>query len=189
MYFTLLITKYRRQAQNHTAWVLTSLLHFQWQIMRPLLFQTKWSCLLPSMSAASGEASDKMAEFQSGQYKLWHCQLMAEVWSWGDFHRAMSLFFYDAIPDNPSYGYGTVNWWLCSTPRDERNVLWSDWFSLVNCLICYLELAFRICRSKMGLASMFYQHIGKRTSTFALAICVGAIGFERGFDRSEKFLL
>ena len=151
MVFTQLITKYRRQAQNHTAWVLTSLLHFQWQIMRPLLFQTKWSCLLPSMSAASGEASDKMAEFQSGQYKLWHCQLMAEVWSWGDFHRAMSLFFYDAIPDNPSYGYATVSWWLCSTPRDERNVLWSDWFSLVNCLLCCLELVFRICRSRWAL--------------------------------------
>ena len=39
----------------------------------------------------------------------------------------------------------------------------------------------------MGLASMFYQHIGKRTSTFAMAICVGAIGFERGFDRFEYF--
>ena len=54
-------------------------------------------------------------------------------------------------------------------------------------------MLFRTCNSnlqiKMGLASMFYQHIGKRTSTFALAICVGAIGFERGFDRSEKFLL
>ena len=54
-------------------------------------------------------------------------------------------------------------------------------------------MLFRTCISdlqiKMGLASMFYQHIGKRTSTFALAICVGAIGFERGFDRSEKFLL
>jgi len=33
----------------------------------------------PSMSAASGEASVKMAEFQSGQYKLWPCQLMAEL--------------------------------------------------------------------------------------------------------------
>ena len=41
---------------------------------------------------------------------------------------------------------------------------------------------------KMGLASMFYNTVGKRTSTFALAICVGAIGFERGFDRSERFL-
>ena len=54
-------------------------------------------------------------------------------------------------------------------------------------------MLFRTCISdlqiKMGLASMFYQHIGKRTSTFALAICVGAIGFERGFDRSEMFLL
>ena len=39
----------------------------------------------------------------------------------------------------------------------------------------------------MGLASMFYQNIGKRTSTFAMAICVGAIGFERGFDRFEHF--
>ena len=39
----------------------------------------------------------------------------------------------------------------------------------------------------MGLASMFYQHIGKRTSTFAMAVCVGAIGFERGFDRFEYF--
>ena len=46
---------------------------------------------------------------------------------------------------------GTVSWWLCSTPRDERNVLWSDWFSLVNCLICCLELAFRICRSRWAL--------------------------------------
>ena len=45
-------------------------------------------------------------------------------------------------------------------------------------------IAFQI---KMGLASMFYQHIGKRTSTFAMAICVGAIGFERGFDRFEYF--
>ena len=34
----------------------------------------------------------------------------------------------------------------------------------------------------MGLLSLFYQSIGKRTSTFALAICVGAVGFERGFD-------
>ena len=54
-------------------------------------------------------------------------------------------------------------------------------------------MLFRTCISdlqiKMGLASMFYQHIGKRTSTFALAICVAAIGFERGFDRSEKILL
>ena len=39
----------------------------------------------------------------------------------------------------------------------------------------------------MGLASMFYQHIGKRTSSFAMAVCVGAIGFERGFDRFEYF--
>ena len=45
-------------------------------------------------------------------------------------------------------------------------------------------IAFQI---KMGLASMFYQHIGKRTSTFDMAICVGAIGFERGFDRFEYF--
>ena len=41
----------------------------------------------------------------------------------------------------------------------------------------------------MGLASMFYNTVGKRTSTFALAICVGAIGFERGFDRSDRFLV
>ena len=34
----------------------------------------------------------------------------------------------------------------------------------------------------MGVLSMFYQGIGKRTSTFAFAICVGALGFERGFD-------
>jgi len=34
----------------------------------------------------------------------------------------------------------------------------------------------------MGVLKMFYQGIGKRTSTFALAICVGAVGFERGFD-------
>ena len=40
----------------------------------------------------------------------------------------------------------------------------------------------------MGLASMFYQHIGKRTSTFALAVCVGAIGFERGFDSFADYL-
>ena len=39
----------------------------------------------------------------------------------------------------------------------------------------------------MGLASMFYNTVGKRTSTFALAICVGAIGFERGFDRLDRF--
>ena len=41
----------------------------------------------------------------------------------------------------------------------------------------------------MGLAAMFHQYIGKRTSTFALAICVGAIGFERGFDRLGMFIL
>jgi hypothetical protein len=35
----------------------------------------------------------------------------------------------------------------------------------------------------MGLASLFYKTIGKRTSTFALAICGGALLFERGFDR------
>ena len=40
----------------------------------------------------------------------------------------------------------------------------------------------------MGLASMFYQHIGKRTSTFAMAVCVGAIGFERGFDSFADYL-
>jgi len=34
----------------------------------------------------------------------------------------------------------------------------------------------------MGLLSMFYNGIGKRTSTFTLAVCVGAVGFERGFD-------
>ena len=34
----------------------------------------------------------------------------------------------------------------------------------------------------MGMLSAIYQGIGKRTSTFALAICVGAVGFERGFD-------
>ena len=36
------------------------------------------------MSAASGEAGIKMAECQSGQYKLWHGQLMAELnWTYG----------------------------------------------------------------------------------------------------------
>jgi ubiquinol-cytochrome c reductase subunit 9 len=40
----------------------------------------------------------------------------------------------------------------------------------------------------MGLASMFYNTVGKRTSTFALAICVGAIGFERGFDSFADYL-
>ena len=34
------------------------------------------------MSAASGEATNKMAEFQSGQYKLWHGQLMAQLYPW-----------------------------------------------------------------------------------------------------------
>ena len=34
----------------------------------------------PPMSAASGEYSVKMAESQSGQYKLWPCQLMAEIY-------------------------------------------------------------------------------------------------------------
>ena len=35
----------------------------------------------------------------------------------------------------------------------------------------------------MGLLAMAYQGIFKRTSTFVAAVCVGAIGFERGFDR------
>ena len=79
--------------------------------------------------------------------------LSADGWGLklGRFSQSHVSLFYDAIPDNPSYGYGTVSWWLYSTPRDERNVLWSDWFSLVNCLICCLELAFRICRSRWAL--------------------------------------
>ena len=51
----------------------------------------------------------------------------------------------------------------------------------------YLNNTLGAFQIKMGLASMFYQHIGKRTSTFAMAICVGAIGCERGFDRFEYF--
>ena len=34
----------------------------------------------------------------------------------------------------------------------------------------------------MGLLSTLYQGIFKKTSTFTLAVCVGAVGFERGFD-------
>jgi len=33
----------------------------------------------------------------------------------------------------------------------------------------------------MGLATMLYP-LTKRTSTFVLAICVGTLAFERGFD-------
>jgi len=34
----------------------------------------------------------------------------------------------------------------------------------------------------MGALAGLYQGIFKRTSTFTLAIVVGALGFERGFD-------
>ena len=122
----------------------------------PHLFQTKQLCLLPSMSAASGAAAIKMAEFQSGQYKLWPCQLMAEL-----YYPCRAKGMWSELSPN------------CQLPEDPC-------FHLTDCL----EL-----QIKMGLASMFYQHIGKRTSTFALAVCVGAIGFERGFDRSERFIL
>jgi hypothetical protein len=39
----------------------------------------------------------------------------------------------------------------------------------------------------MGLASMFYQTIAKRTSTLALTLVGGALVFERGFDSLCKF--
>jgi len=41
---------------------------------------------------------------------------------------------------------------------------------------------YKFQKSIMGLLSSVYQGIFKRTSTFAFAVCVGAIGFERGFD-------
>ena len=108
------------------------------------------------MSAASGAAAIKMAEFQSGQYKLWPCQLMAEL-----YYPCRAKGMWSELSPN------------CQLHEDPC-------FHLTDCS----EL-----QIKMGLASMFYQHIGKRTSTFALAVCVGAIGFERGFDRSERFTL
>jgi len=40
----------------------------------------------------------------------------------------------------------------------------------------------------MGLLAMAYQGIFKRTSTFVAAVCVGAIGFERGFDSFADYL-
>nr|ALS05107.1 cytochrome b-c1 complex subunit 9 [Labidocera rotunda] len=40
----------------------------------------------------------------------------------------------------------------------------------------------------MGLASLVYQGITKRTSTLVFTICVGALLFERGFDATADYL-
>jgi len=43
-------------------------------------------------------------------------------------------------------------------------------------------------KRKMGLLSTLYQGIFKKTSTFTLAVCVGAVGFERGFDALADYI-
>jgi len=40
----------------------------------------------------------------------------------------------------------------------------------------------------MALLGTLYQGVFKRTSTFALAIVVGAFGFERGFDSVADYV-
>ena len=40
----------------------------------------------------------------------------------------------------------------------------------------------------MGAFSALYTGLFKRTSTFALAICIGAVGFERGFDSFADYI-
>jgi len=40
----------------------------------------------------------------------------------------------------------------------------------------------------MGALAGLYTGLFKRTSTFTLAICVGAVGFERGFDAFADYL-
>jgi len=40
----------------------------------------------------------------------------------------------------------------------------------------------------MGALAGLYSGLFKRTSTFTLAICIGAVGFERGFDAFADYL-
>jgi len=40
----------------------------------------------------------------------------------------------------------------------------------------------------MGLVSLFYQGVAKKTSTMVFAVCVSALVFERAFDAGADYI-
>ncbi len=46
----------------------------------------------------------------------------------------------------------------------------------------------KVLASKMSIASIFYNTVGKRTSTLVLTIVGGALVFERGFDSLSQYI-